>query len=139
VAPTLATIGGFYGKIFLPGGIVGPIAGVLAGLVWALLIGAITNRLMRRQTWLLEQVSPLICALDRVGDRVPQRVLAYFGGEARLLALRKTWALRAAQSLKSWEVPTACFPNAYAGPPRRDELASGAIPESTKPMTELLK
>ncbi len=50
VAPILATIGAFYGKIFLPMDIVGPIAGAVAGLVWALLLGVIAHRLMRRQS-----------------------------------------------------------------------------------------
>ncbi len=50
VAPILATIGAFYGKIFLPKDVVGPIAGAVAGLVWALLLGVIAHRLMRRQS-----------------------------------------------------------------------------------------
>jgi hypothetical protein len=60
VAPILATIGGFYGKMFLPIGVVGPIAGAVAGLAWALLIGIIANRLMRRRTWLAVLANALL-------------------------------------------------------------------------------
>jgi hypothetical protein len=68
VAPMLATIGGFYGKIFAPGGIVGPIAGALAGLVWAMLIGVIANRLMRRRAWIaLLANAPVALAIIAIG------------------------------------------------------------------------
>jgi hypothetical protein len=50
VVPMLAMLGGFYGHFFAPGGFVGPLAGVAIGLVWALLIGIIANRLIRRAT-----------------------------------------------------------------------------------------
>jgi hypothetical protein len=68
VAPMLATLGGFYGKIFAPGGIVGPIAGALAGLVWAMLIGLIANRLMRRRAWIaLLANAPVALAIIAIG------------------------------------------------------------------------
>jgi hypothetical protein len=68
VAPMSATIGGFYGKIFAPGGIVGPIAGAVAGFVWAMLIGVIANRLMRRRAWIaLLANAPVALAIIAIG------------------------------------------------------------------------
>jgi hypothetical protein len=67
-APILATIGAFYGKIFLPIGVAGPIAGAVAGVVWALLIGVIANRLMRRATWsALLADAPVALAIIAIG------------------------------------------------------------------------
>jgi hypothetical protein len=68
VAVTLATIGAFYGKAFLPFGVISAVLGAAAGLLWAMLIGFIARRLMRqaRATRLLAD-TPVALAVIALG------------------------------------------------------------------------
>jgi hypothetical protein len=51
MVPFQAVIFAFYGRQFLPWGGVAVVAGALVGVLWALLLGRVANRLMRRETW----------------------------------------------------------------------------------------
>jgi hypothetical protein len=49
--PMLAVILGFYGKQFLPPGVLGIAAGALIGALWAIGLGLVAQRLARREEW----------------------------------------------------------------------------------------
>ena len=68
VAPMLATILGFYGNMFAPSKVLGTITGALAGVLWAVLVGAIANRILRRSkqnVWLAN--APVFLAVIAIG------------------------------------------------------------------------
>jgi hypothetical protein len=106
VAPILATIGGFYGKMFLPIGVVGPIAGAVAGLAWALLIGIIANRLMRRRTWIAVLANaPLALVIIAIGLMTGGGLMYGWMMAAALSEPSTTYAVRRAWTLRGTPFP----------------------------------